>query len=416
VDEQALAEETFQAAAQIALGVGDLETVTRAWIEIGVERARKVADIDGAHFWLRYAEEALTRLEASGSRHDLRAALDEARGNVLTVEGDAQNAVGAFRRVLQELDQVERESGQDVRLWRARVHQGIGVVLQQMGSEDEALVVYEQVFDATREALGPDHPSLALVQMNIGTVATENGELRRAEAAYRAAVEVLGKAKPRSIHMAMALCNQALALARLGRGPEAIASQTRCEGLVDELMGPGNPFQAYPRMHRARTHMLLNELDTAEPFLAEAMEKGRLAWGPDHPRWATGLAIQSDLALLQERPHEALELGEQAVEAFRRLRTSGRGDPRLLAHAQARLGLAQLALGRVGESIPVLKRALEEEEDPDVRFGLARALWETDSDAAVAHAQEAQRQLREAASPLALAKLRRVEAWLEAHH
>jgi len=201
--------------------------------------------------------------------------------------------------------------------------------------------------------------------------------------------------RPTHPDIGTSVLNIGVGLAELGRVDEALAHYRDAGRIWEAENGP--ECSAMARVHANISHAL-RRLGRHEQALAEAERSlaiAEAAFGDDHVR------LEESLSALGWAHHELgdhvqatreLERGIELVE-----RAFGKEHPSL-AYPLRGLGSTLLASGRTHEGVAALERAVTIGEIRSVdrvelaaaRFALARALWPTDRDRALALARKAE--------------------------
>jgi tetratricopeptide (TPR) repeat protein len=142
--------------------------------------------------------------------------------------------------------------------------------------------------------------------------------------------------------------------------------------------------------------------------------------GPDHPRTAIMLSNYGELLARRGHFAEAVEVAGRALAIFDR--EADPGGP-YVTYPLLALGISHLGAGSVEQALPILERAnrirSSKESHPakraEVRFPLARALWQSNQDwpRALALANEAHAEYRQSPqTPATAHELAAIERWL----
>jgi serine/threonine-protein kinase len=224
-------------------------------------------------------------------------------------------------------------------LVRADADNTLGNLFSQLGRYQEALPRHQRALALREKTLGPEHPHTSLSLSNLGRVLHELGRyeeaLRLHERALAQREKALGPDHP--LHL-LSLNNLGMTLQGLGRYEEALRLHERALALREKALGPDDPLSAFSLIHLGSALRNLGRYEESQRRYEHALALREKALGPTHPRLASAL----------------LGLGE-----------------------------LQLARGRPAEALIPLERAVALAQGPDlaeVRFALARALWETKRD------------------------------------
>jgi serine/threonine-protein kinase len=211
-----------------------------------------------------------------------------------------------------------------------------GGTLTDLGRFQEALQRYERALSLQEKLLGPEHPDAIRTLGNISFSLVGLGRYEEArEKAERTLAlneKVLG---PEHLDLAYTLTTLGMALSELGRHDEALARHTRALAIRQKRLGPGHALVAESLRWQGVALTRLGRHAEGREKLERALAIGEKALGAEHPELAWPLHSQAELLLARGRPREALAPLERALK---------------------------LAPG--GESLA------------EVRFALARVLWE----------------------------------------
>ena len=275
---------------------------------------------------------------------------------------------------------------------------------------------------AVREAeYGPDSPRLGSIVNSLGAIYVRSGRYSEAEATFTRALALAEAAGgPRHPDVALPLNNLALSYERLGRIDEALAALRRARDIIAGNSGADHPNVGILQQNIGGMLRLLGKLPEARAELDAAKTLLTAKLGPDHPALGGALTMSGDVALSQGDLARA-RAEYQAADALRTRALGAEHADR--AYALVGLGKVALAEGRPDAARAPLEQALALWEDatPDpgdigeLRFQLARALWDTDEqERARALVLQARADLTTAGIN-ARAQLRELEAWSAAH-
>ncbi len=204
---------------------------------------------------------------------------------------------------------------------------------------------------ALREKLlGPEHPHTTLSLNNLGRVLLGLGRYEEARPLHERALALREKALGPEHPINSVLPQQQGLTLGLGRYEEARRLHERALALREKALGPEDPLSAHTLIHLGGALWKLGHYEEARQRYERALALREKAVGPTHPRLAAALLGLGELELARGRPAEAMAPLERA------------------------LALAQ------GSDLA------------DVRFALARALWDTERDVPRASALATQAQ------------------------
>ncbi|MEM7155415.1 MAG: serine/threonine-protein kinase [Myxococcota bacterium] len=307
----------------------------------------------------------------------------------------------------------------------ARVQLNIANALYGRGRLEESAAVSRASLAAFVAALGPQHPNVAAARLNLATTLGDLGHLDEAEAEARAGLVALEAAQgAEHPDLAMVRLNLANLLDRQGRSQEADEENRRALELFEKTLGPEHPNVATLRLNIAAKYEREDRFDEAEPLIRSALAIFERTLGPDHPNLA--VPYNNLGAVLEGRGQDDEAEVEYRAAVELRARVLDADHPKL---ARSRYVLARFLLKRGGivEALPLAEQAWARLRQPDssvearskCAFVLARLLW----------AHEAPQRDRQRARELAAATakqlrasgedhaelLRDVEQWITAH-
>jgi tetratricopeptide (TPR) repeat protein len=300
---------------------------------------------EGLRYRLEHARLALRQGDSEGAETIVRGVIDEAAeyglatvqamglsvlGDVLVQRGRVRQAIDAYEESLQ--------GGLPARD-RAFAVAALGRAYRRVGDLAYAVDVVESFLSSRdREPLDPE--ALAHLQTVLVSVYFERGDVFRAERAADRALTAVGQGVSPEAR-ARTYWDTGRVLAEARRWEEALEYATRARLIMedqDDRRGVARLHNAYaflclevepPRLEEAGHH-----LDEAERILGEVGSPGDMAYL---------LTERSRLALLQDRPAEALAAADSALalagtdelEVARALFLRGRGLASLGRHKQA---------------------------------------------------------------------------------
>ncbi|MDY7229507.1 serine/threonine-protein kinase [Hyalangium rubrum] len=291
----------------------------------------------------------------------------------------------------------------------------LGNVFIGMGQFEEAGVQYERALALLEKTLGPDHPDALILRSNLGNVLVFQGRfedgLNRHERALALREKVLGPEHP---YVGASLNNIGSTLMYLGRYEEARQKQERALLLRQKALGPVHPDVASTLCEIGSALQAQGKLEEGRKFIERGLSMWEKTVGPEHPETAEAHRLLGVVLTKLGRHEEARRHHDRALALREKALGAEHPDTAL-----SRLSLAelQLARGKPAEALPLLERALKHvyrKDADDVRFALARALWDTGQDRTRARALATEVQehwQRQAIAP----KLAEASRWLAAH-
>jgi tetratricopeptide (TPR) repeat protein/tRNA A-37 threonylcarbamoyl transferase component Bud32 len=369
------------------------------------------------HLTARHAEAALERLGGDAMRE---ADLLSNVGTLLVAEGKYEEALQRHERALALREPVL--GAEDPRIGASLGN--LGTVLRLLGRYQESRATHERALAVREAALGADHPETAKTVTNLANVLRMTGENERAlELQQRAVASMRASLSPDHPHLAKAIGNLGNAYWALGRNDEAVAHHRQAAAVFERLYGPDHPGVAHWLDNAGVVLVSQDKVEEGLESHERALTVFEASLGPDHPSVAYCLTNIGDAQGRLDRPREALATIRRALSILES--ALGKEHPDLavvlvnlgnIFHALGRhresiphferalrldekalgpdhvdiaydlygIGRAEIALGRFDRAVAPLQRAVslreehgtDAEELGDVRFALARALWE----------------------------------------
>ncbi len=304
-----------------------------------------------------------------------------------TARGRYENAMGLIARQQRRLDDARTHYRAAIEHWESPVRKAdsmdnLGVLETGAGNFEEARKHHARALEIKERELGPDHPDVAGILINLGNAA--HGEKRNDEAIanYRRGLEILeASLGPEHPNVGVAAANVGMIEAEQGEFEAAKAHIERARAIFVAKLGP--------------KHANVGHLDR---YLGD-VEAQQEHWEEASTHYRSALVI------LEEA------LGTNQVPVAGVLHNLGEWSRRLDKYPQAIADLERSLAIRV-----------EIDEKPaeiaSTRFALARALWDAPPDEGRDH-KRATRLAKQALATQAEAgeegkeKMAEVEAWLE---
>ncbi|MCB9752924.1 MAG: serine/threonine protein kinase [Myxococcales bacterium] len=302
---------------------------------------------------------------------------------------------------------------------RATLALNRGLIELSAGNLDDAQPLIEEALQRDREAR-PDKPARANVIGALASLHLRRGHYEESSELFARAVESVERAKgARHPDLLGPLNNLALALERQGKYREAVDALDRGLKIFADTVGAAHPNYGLVLANRGFMVYLAGDPEEAEADMDRALEIMERALGPEHGQLGNPVSLTAELKLRLGK-HEAARAGFARAHALR-LAAYGADNP-TLALPLAGLGRVALEEGRLDEAAQQLARALElsekTEQDPSdlgmMRFGLARALWETGDHARARELATAALADYTTAGANSRAELAEVQRWLTA--
>jgi tetratricopeptide (TPR) repeat protein len=293
----------------------------------------------------------------------------------------------------------------------------VGGTLIDIGRYDESVQEFEVAARKRSAALGPDHPDVGSVLVNIGVARLRQGRYEDALSYYQKALSIqersLGADHPTVGHT---LFNVAGVLAGLRRFSEARPAAERAYRVLNGALGPEHPLIATALSQLGDVAALERRFQAAVGYLERAVAMGERTRDPKDAMLA---AYHESLG----RARAGLRRFTEARAAYRHaleLHVAREGVKLNAAQVWAAIGRTFLEEGALDRAIRELRRALpiqEREDGPtmlaETRFALARALWRAGREKALARrlGEQAVDAYRKAGSAFER-ELREAQAWL----
>ncbi|MGE0547893.1 MAG: protein kinase [Kofleriaceae bacterium] len=318
----------------------------------------------------RIVDLATAAVERAGGDSELQCELANARGSIAVANGKFDEALTITRALLDKLD--NQRTSDELPVLQARGMYASALIYT--GDGEGASKELEAVLAKRIAAVGPEHPSLTGLLLNLGGALTMMGRFEQAAKHLQRATALLEQSYgPKHSDLILTRTTLSAVLTRVGRCDEGIAMQTRAVELAEQLYG-------------------LSHIEVADPL--------------------DQLAERFDYC---QRDAESLPLAQRAVSIVDT--DEHRASPEL-GIALGHLGNAQLETGQTQAARRTLERAITiEGVDPPnlsrAQFALARTLAKLGKQPARARmlAQEARNNI-EMLGPLGKTDAERIDAWL----
>ena len=252
--------------------------------------------------------------------------------------------------------------------------------LSQRAQYDQAEPLYQRALSICEQALGHDHPGVALPLYGLADLYRVQGRYAEAEPLFQRALH-LWEREPVEVHpeLVLALLNDlAILYAEQGQYQQAEPLLQRALHLDEQLFGQKHRKTATRLNNLAGLYLDQGQYQQAEPLLQCALHLSEEMLGPEHPEVTYPLTNLADLYREQGDYQRAEPLYQRAL----RIREQALGS----SHPQVAWplnGLADLYLaqGRYAEAEPLYQRALairsklrgtQHLETADSLHGLAR--------------------------------------------
>ena len=285
--------------------------------------------------------------------------------------------------------------------------------------QQEALMVLEEARALAESALGPEHPSLVAIYLNLANAYTATDPvllIHYYEKSLALGERVLGPDHPT---VASALANLGNSWMHQGRLAAALANYRRAVDIYLKTLGEAHPTTAMNICNLATALVATRQFAEAHAWYDRARAIYERVHGGVHPDQAMAIGGHGEAYAAEERWEEARAAARHAFEV-----ATSQADAKPPWHAphwQLHEATALTRLGRFAEARTLAEAVLASGAPLDVettarlRLTLARALVGTGARAdGVAMAERARADLRALPRQLWESPLPEVEAWLAA--
>ncbi|MES1192500.1 MAG: serine/threonine-protein kinase [Steroidobacter sp.] len=245
--------------------------------------------------------------------------------------------------------------GQSTTVQKAMALSTLGELRSDQYRDEEAETLMRAALADLLPVLGPDHPQITELKLNLADSLESQGKYREAQPIFEAALaqkrRVLGPDHPQTIE---AMENYGSFLTR--KGDYAQAQQVLDEVLKTNirLHGAHHAFVGYDRVNVGILYFMRGDYRHAEQQYREALAIYAHALPPDHVYVAGAQMSLGRLLTLENRLDEAIELLQKSQQLF--IKTFGADNP-MSYRATAALGVALVKAHRGDEAKPLLLTA-----------------------------------------------------------
>jgi tetratricopeptide (TPR) repeat protein len=227
--------------------------------------------------------------------------------------GRCDSAAGAYERSLALWEKVGPRG--DVYLFRTANHL-VGCDLQCGAAA--AAERHHRTFVAPRLAPGRARdrdPDVAQALINLGSLEYLKRQYSAARAHYEEALAIRERvsAAP-SPDTAVVLSNLAFALVRAGEVERALAASRRAIEMAESAAGPSDPLLVSVLVNGAEVHAMARRWSDGEPLIVRALTISRSAAGEEQPLTALVMSRYAALLKRSDRKREAVALENHARE------------------------------------------------------------------------------------------------------
>jgi tetratricopeptide (TPR) repeat protein len=179
----------------------------------------------------------------------------------------------------------------------------------------EAEPLMRRALQIGEDALGPQHPKVAIRLNNLASLLQDTDRLADAEPLMRRALQIDEDSfGPQHPNVAIRLNNLASLLQDTNRLSEAEPLMRRALQIDEDSFGPQHPNVAIRLNNLAQLLQATNRLSEAEPLMRRALQIDEDSFGPQHPNVARDLNNLAQLLKATNRLSEAEPLMRRSVE------------------------------------------------------------------------------------------------------
>jgi eukaryotic-like serine/threonine-protein kinase len=243
----------------------------------------------------------------------------------------------------------------------------------------KALALYEHAY-------GGEHPDVGVVLSELSNFSCDT-TAATVDAATRALAILERAYGAEHPHVAGAHLNLANELIDLGRLAEAHDQLARADAIFERALGPDDPSRTLVQLGLGRVADKQHDPAGALAYYRRAGVLIDASPGPDSPAAGANHTRIADVLLDQSRFSDALDEYRRAIAIIEH--SLGMDHPQLLGAVEG-AARAQLRLGHAGDAVVLAESALalatlpsadvDDSEVPEVRWLLARALWDSGRD------------------------------------
>lgn len=278
-----------------------------------------------------------------GEDDPLAIAVGISRGKLLSWMGKQEEALELWRVTRERLLEVE---GSDRTLSDTATGFMAGVY-SQMGRSDEAIALYEGVLKDSIERLGPRHPHTSLAYSSLGYEYDKAGRYEESlsswEKHHELNSELHGPDDPSALD---ALKQIAGVYWSMGETEIAITRYKELLPRYREILSPTHPSYSLLIFNLAGIYYSLERFEEALPLLMEAYTLNKGIFGPAH-NFTLSASAGVEMCLRNlDRLGEALEFGDEILQALLESEEHGMHGPDTLRQIEGQIALLKRLLGR----------------------------------------------------------------------
>lgn len=225
---------------------------------------------------------------------------------------------------------------------------------------EEVKLIYEQALAEGEKNLGPEHPDVAILANNLGTVLLDMGDFDGAQAAFERALTIWEKDPvPEQPQVATVVNNLGLVLKARGDNDGAQLAYERALAIWKKAFGRKHPQVAMALNNLGLVHMNMGDYARAKKALKQALAIGKKTLGPEHPEVAKYInnlgMVFKDLG----NDYKARKMFEQALAIWEK-------DP----------GPEHPEMAKCINNLGLVLRAQGDNEGAQLAYERALAIWE----------------------------------------
>jgi tetratricopeptide (TPR) repeat protein len=375
------AEALLRSAYHTAVRTRHDRTAAQAALQLVFVSGVRLGRLEDARSWSEHADSLVRRVYGDDDGAT-QAHLANHLGAALANAGELEAARQQHERGLQMMEQALGVEHPDVALQL----NNLGTTLNRLGRFSEAVVVHERSAAIWRVVVGPEHPQVATTLTNLGAARAGLGDHESARRDHEAALRIFEAAgRGAELHTAEILGNLGNSLAALGDHAAARRHHERALEILRASLDPHDPTLANELNNLGAVLSAQGDAEGARAHYEEALSIAEALHGPEHPMVAVTVDNLGGVLFSLGRPAEALARHDRALAVFEA--KLGAEHP-YVGYALTGRGKALVALGRPADAVEPLTRALAIREEsalspgdaPESRFWLARALFESGRD------------------------------------
>ena len=211
----------------------------------------------------------------------------------------------------------ERGDAEGISEPTSRLMNELALLLKTKGLYEVAEPFYRRALEIDEQALGEEHPKVAICLNNLATLLQATNRMVEAEPLVRRALKIgeqaFGEEHPK---VAIRLNNLAQLLKDTNRMVEAEPLMRRALKIDEKAFGEEHPDVAIDLNNLAQLLKDTNRMVEAEPLMRRALKIDEKAFGEEHPNVAIRLGNLAGIELEKGQLNEAETLVRRAIEIF----------------------------------------------------------------------------------------------------